>query len=109
MSTTPRLYFVTRNDLSEGRRSAQLIHACDLWNAQFGPQLGTVIVYGLPSERQLLAAYAALGAGKTVLFREPDLNNQATAFATDQGPLDLPLLGHKHYEREHGHDLDCAL
>jgi hypothetical protein len=65
----------------------------DIWTSQYGPQLGTVIVYGVSSERQLLAAYNALEAGKTAIFREPDLNYQATAFATDQGPLDLPLLG----------------
>ena len=93
--STPRLYFATRTDLSEGRRAAQLIHAMDQWSARFGPQLGTVIIYGLPNEEQLLAAYAALGEGKTAIFREPDLDFQATAFATDQGPLDLPLLGRK--------------
>ena len=99
--STPRLYFVTRTDLSEGRRAAQLIHACDQWTSRFGPQMGTVIVYGVPNERQLLAAYAALGVGRTAIFREPDLNDQATAFATDQGPLDLPLLGrHARHEAQ---------
>lgn len=86
-----RLYFVTRTDLSEGRRAAQLIHAMDEWAARFGPQKGTVIVYGVPSEEHLLDLLPE--DGRTVLWREPDLNNQATAFATDKGRLELPLLG----------------
>lgn len=86
-----RLYFVTRTDLSEGRRTAQVIHAMDEWCALYGPQKGTVIVYAVPSEEALLAALPT--DGKTVLWREPDLKHQATAFATDQGRLELPLLG----------------
>lgn len=35
----------------------------------------------------------ALYLADAVLFREPDLGNEATAFATAAGPLDLPLLG----------------
>lgn len=88
-----RLYFVVRTDLSEGRRAAQLIHACDEWCARFGPQKGTVIVYEVPSEDALLDSIP--DGGRTVLWREPDLKNQATAFATDLGRLDLPLLGHR--------------
>ena len=91
MSQTNRLYFVTRVDLSEGRRAAQLVHAMDLWAAQFGPQGGTVVVYQVPDEKALLAHLPT--EGRTVLWREPDLKNQATAFATDKGRLELPLLG----------------
>lgn len=86
-----RLYFVVRTDLSEGRRTAQALHAIDLWTARYGPQRGTVIVYGVPSEEALLDLLPE--GGRTVLWREPDLNNQATAFATDKGRLELPLLG----------------
>ena len=86
-----RLYFVTRTDLPEGRRAAQVIHAMDEWGALYGPQRGTVVVYGVSSEAELLAALPE--GGKTVLWREPDLKNQATAFATDRGRLELPLLG----------------
>lgn len=86
-----RLYFVTRTDLSEGRRAAQLIHAMDEWTARYGPQKGTVIVYGVHDERTLLDLLPP--GGRTVLWREPDLKNQATAFATDQGPLSVALLG----------------
>jgi len=86
-----KLYFVTRTDLSEGRRMAQCIHAMDLWTAKYGYQGGTVIVYAVPNEKKLMDRLP--DEGKTVVFREPDLNNEATAFATDQGPFRLPLLG----------------
>lgn len=88
-----RLYFITRNDLSEGKRAAQLLHAMDLWCSSFGPQQGTVIVYSVPNEEALLRVLPS--KGRTALWREPDMNDQATAIATDQGPLDLPLLGRK--------------
>lgn len=90
-SKSNRLYFVTRTDLSEGRRAAQLIHAMDEWTARYGPQKGTVIVYGVPDEATLLSLLPP--EGRTALWREPDLKNQATAFATDQGPMTIPLLG----------------
>ena len=54
-----RLYFVTRDDLTEGRRAAQLIHACDEWTALYGPQKGTVIVYSVSDEEALLEALGA--------------------------------------------------
>ena len=86
-----RLYFVTRTDLSEGRRAAQLIHAMDLWAEKYGAQRGTVIVYGVRSELELKACLP--DGGRTVVFHEPDLGDQATAFATDIGPMELKLLG----------------
>ena len=86
-----RLYFVVRTDLSEGKRMAQALHAMDLWGAHYGPQQGTVIVYGVPSEEHLLELLPE--DGQTVLWREPDLNDEATAFATDRGRMNLPLLG----------------
>lgn len=99
--TSPRLYFVTRDDLPEGRRAAQLIHAMDEWAARFGPQKGTVIVYSVPDEDALLDALDDIGQGsRTVLWREPDLKDQATAFATDKGRMDLPLLGRRPTERQ---------
>lgn len=91
MSTGNRLYFVTRSDISEGRRAAQLIHAMDEWTAKYGPQQGTVIVYEVGSEQELLDLFPS--EGRSVLWREPDLDNQATAFATDLGRMSLPLLG----------------
>ena len=84
------LYFVTRTDLAEGLRTAQALHAMDEWTALHGPHQGTVIVYGVRSERQLLNKLPE--HGRTVLWREPDLDNQATAFATDAGRMRLQLL-----------------
>jgi hypothetical protein len=91
-----RLYFVTRSDLGEGRRSAQLIHAMDEWSAQHGPQQGTVIVYEVPTEEDLLLVWGFVldqEPDGAVLFREPDLKGAATALATSHGPMGLPLLG----------------
>jgi len=87
---------VARSDLSEGRRAAQLIHAMDLWTARFGPQNGTVIVYEVPTEEDLLLVWRYVIDQKPaggVLFREPDLDGQATAMATSHGPMELTLLG----------------
>ena len=92
--TPDRLYFVTRGDLSEGRRAAQLIHAMDLWAAHHGPQRGTVIVYEVPTERDLHLVWDYVGRDGAI-FHEPDLGGQATAFATAHGPMDLPLLGRR--------------
>jgi hypothetical protein len=95
---TDRLYFAVRTDLSEGRRAAQLIHAMDGWAARHGPQQGTVIVFAVPDEETLLEAMP--GNGRTVVFREPDLDHEATAFATDQRLEGLTLLGsHKRRKR----------
>ncbi len=86
-----RLYFVVRMDLDEGRRIAQAIHAMDEWAAEYGPQRGAVVVYGVKSQWALLDNLPE--GGRTVLWREPDLDNEATAFATDIGRMKLPLLG----------------
>lgn len=87
MSAENRLYFVVRTDLPVGRQMAQAIHAMDEWTARYGPQKGTVIVYQVDSEEELLKHLPA--EGQTALWREPDLGHQATAFATDQGRFDL--------------------
>lgn len=86
-----RLYFVVRADLSEGRRVAMAIHTMDQWSSKYGPQQGTIIVYEVGSEAELLKHLPS--GGQTVLWREPDLGNEATAFATDVGRFGLPLLG----------------
>jgi len=86
-----RLYFVVREDIGMGRAMAQAIHAMDEWAARFGPQQGTVIVYAVSSEQKLLELVP--DEGRTILWREPDLGDEATAFATDAGRMNLPLLG----------------
>ncbi len=97
MAATNRLYFVVRTDVGIGRAMAQAIHACDEWTALYGPQQGTVIVYEVSSEEHLMEVLPE--GGQTVLWREPDLGNQATAFATDVGRMNLPLLGQAQPER----------
>lgn len=87
----PYLYFVTRDDLHEGRRAAQILHAGLDWVARHGAHNGAVLVYSVPDEDTLLANLPV--EGRTVLWREPDLKHQATAFATDLKPTNLCLLG----------------
>jgi hypothetical protein len=95
MASPERLYFITRSDLSEGRRCAMVAHAMDLWTEAHGPQRGTVIVYAVKDENALLTVKDKLPTGsRHVLFREPDLAFEATALATDAGPFRLSLLGH---------------
>ena len=84
------LYFITRKDLHPGLRASQLVHAMDEWSGSWGKHGGTVIIYEVPNERQLVKHLHH--RGRSVLWCEPDLDNEATAFATDQGPLRLPLL-----------------
>ncbi len=89
----PFLYFVVRTDLPRGRQVAQVAHAADEWHALHGPQHGTVIIYAVPNERALLQAWTSeIVLEDGVLFREPDLDNEATAFTTANGPLKLSLL-----------------
>ena len=92
MKTPDTLCFVTRDDLSPVRRAAQLIHSMDEWAAAHGSQRGTVIVYGVTNEKALLRAWETKAEMDGVLFREPDLGDAATAFATARGPFRLPLL-----------------
>lgn len=92
MTAPEYLYFVVRSDLPLGRQMAQLIHAMDLWCAANGPQNGTVIVYGVRNEAALLRAWQDRAQFNGVIFHEPDLANQATAFCTPSGPFNLPLV-----------------
>lgn len=85
-----RLYFCVRTDLSPGRRAAQLIHAMDGFAALHGPHMGTVVVYQVPDEIALLQALPQ--TGRRYIWTEPDLDNEATAWACDAGRLNLPLL-----------------
>lgn len=85
------LYLAVRTDIGEGRRAAMLVHATAEWVDLFGPHRSTVVVYRVPDEASLLEAAPA--EGRTALWREPDFNNEAAAFATDVGPMHLPLLG----------------
>lgn len=91
MSRKPpeRLYFDVRDDIPTGRAMAQAVHAMDEWSALYGPQQGAVVIYAVRSEDALLDAYPL--EGRRAIFHEPDLGDEATAFATDVGPLELPL------------------
>lgn len=88
------LYVAVRGDLSggEGRRAAQIAHAVDSWVGLYGPHGGIIIVYVVGDEKTLLQHTPP---ERSVIWKEPDFDNQATAFASDQGRIEIPLLSSK--------------
>lgn len=77
-----RLYVVTRSDLRPaGLRTAQVGHACIEWTVAYGRPPETLVVLQVETEKHLHALLDVLG-GRTVAFREPDLDGQLTAVAT---------------------------
>lgn len=78
--TEPRMYVLVRSDLAPGLQMAQACHAASYLSAQDALKLyqhPTTIVLGVPNERELLLYAGSEG----FLFREPDLNYEATAYA----------------------------
>lgn len=79
-----------RRDLSSVHRTVQLGHAIYLVGKKFSNSDNNpyLIVFGEKDEKKLKKALDTLrGAGIMVVeFREPDLNNELTAFATEPMP-----------------------
>ena len=76
-----------RRDLTEPQRVVQSCHAVieSLKHSQYEGEHPYVIVFGLKTEKDLekaLDKVRSLGYNPCV-FREPDRNNEMTAFATD--------------------------
>lgn len=86
---------LVRDDLPGGTQLAQAVHAAVEYTLKEPDRAGaapTVVVLSVPDETSLLSRFASNG----LLFREPDLDGQATAFAVvDDGRSfsDLPLAG----------------
>ena len=100
-----KLYVVVRSDLSPGQQAVQGCHAA-LALAEGGSVVpDTLVLLAVPDEPTLLqlADRIALGCAlprgyrlQLEVFREPDLDGQATALATDEECAhrvlrDLPL------------------
>lgn len=98
----PKLYLITRKDLSLGLRTAQLCHAFREYVEQY-PEMerlwyttsNTVVVIDSFHHEQALAAFAdkLRSRGVSVAeFREPDLDNALTALAV--GPEGSSMCKH---------------
>lgn len=93
MQDPKALYILVRADLPPGLQMAQAVHAAvteTLRNTVLARTIGNTIVLSVPDEETLLARAAGS------LFREPDLNGEATAsaaFTDGREYSDLPLAG----------------
>lgn len=77
------MYVLVRNDLPIGLQTAQAVHAAAYLAAEGRLKLyqhPTVTVLSVSSEKQLMYYWRAT-EGEGFLFREPDLDDEATAFA----------------------------
>lgn len=106
--TDHKLYVVVRGDLSPGLACAQAVHAAFAF-AGVHPALTTawqrdsqyLVILSVPDELALtsLMLKAAAADGTYTLWREPDLDDQATALTLGPGSVarrltaNLPLFG----------------
>lgn len=94
----PKLYVLVRGDLPPGLQYAQAVHAAvefALANPEAVRSTPNAVVLNVLDEADLLDA-ASLKPQTGVLFREPDLDDEATAYAiiVDDGRFQgLPLAG----------------
>lgn len=81
---------VVRTDLSIPQQLCQAVHAAHESGIKFGNKdhITSVVVCSVPNESSLISELEKTESRgiKTILFREPDINNQATAFATEPIP-----------------------
>ena len=80
-----KLYILIRKDMPKSYMAVQAGHAVAAWLlAQDRTQLtwknNTLIYLGVKNERELLKWQEKLG-DKAIMFREPDLDDEATALA----------------------------
>jgi hypothetical protein len=65
----------------------QCAHAAHESGIRFGDSnsISSIVVCSVPDERHLISELERIESKgiKTILFREPDIENQATAFATE--------------------------
>lgn len=98
LSYPPKLYVLVRGDIPPGLQYAQAVHAA-VEHALAYPVLArdtrNVVVLNVLDEEDLMAA-ASLHSEHGALFREDDLDGEATAYATVCGDgcfMGLPLAG----------------
>lgn len=87
--TPPKLYVITRRDLSPGDQAAQAVHAALAFclenldvSRPWYRDSNYLVILSVPDESALLAL-SELAAGKRWLQREEDLDDQATALVLE--------------------------
>lgn len=87
MTQGTHFYVVVRTDLPLSQQLCQAVHAAHEAGIRFGNPNGisSVVVCSVPNEQRLISELERIESKgiKTTLFREPDIDNQATAFATE--------------------------
>jgi peptidyl-tRNA hydrolase len=88
-----RLYVVVRSDLSSGDQLCQAVHAAVAWcmrypgiAARWYDRSNYLVILSVPDEAELRARENLLDGNfglRTMLVTEPDLADQATAFAVE--------------------------
>jgi hypothetical protein len=76
-----RLYVVVRSDLEAGLQAAQACHAALEWSKGKPEIPENLVILNAPDERTVRALHGKTESLGAVLFVEPDLEGQATAFA----------------------------
>lgn len=90
-----KIYVLVRSDLAPGLQLAQAVHAATafaLAHPERASSTPNVVVLAVPDEAALLSFADSAG----VVFREPDVGDEATAFATVSDSTRfscLPLAG----------------
>lgn len=86
------LHIAVRTDIPIGRQMSQVAHVAFEWAAKHGAHHGPVHILAAASEDELKCATPWRPSDTSLTWREPDLKNQRTAFATFCR-VELPMLG----------------
>ncbi len=107
---------LVRTDLTIRQQLVQAAHAtleAGIHLTQDPTDISSLVVCGVASEAILVAEHERLqGLGiQSILFREPDLNGQATALATEiiQGPQRAHFRHHQLWDGKSPKDPPCPL
>jgi peptidyl-tRNA hydrolase len=83
-----KLYIVVRSDLSPGLQAAQACHGLRLFveehkveDRKWYENSNNLVLLQVPNEAELIALKNKANGIPASLFREPDVNNEATALA----------------------------
>lgn len=89
-----RIYVIVRSDISPGLQIAQSCHAIESFHRKHPDLAATwenIVCLQVPSKEELarLAFQATTSKLALSLFREPDLNDEPTAIALEEGAKKL--------------------